>query len=83
SINVTITEFRVVATPPETWAAVKVAADAWRELVKVLRVLATVGIWLAIWSVLWLPTLAIVAFAFRVVLLRFRTVKATETAEGS
>lgn len=83
SINLTITEFRVVATPPETWAAVKVAADAWRELVKVLRVLATVGIWLAIWSVLWLPTLAIVAFAFRVVLLRFRTVKVTETAEGS
>lgn len=75
SINLTITEFRIVATPPETWTAVKVVADAWRELVKVLRVLATVGIWLGIWSMLWLPTLLIFVFAFRIALARLRHVK--------
>ncbi len=83
SINLTITEFRVVATPPETWAAIKVAADAWRELVKVLRVLATVGIWLAVWSVLWLPILLIAVFASRFAISRLRTVKASETGDSS
>lgn len=55
TINLTVTEFKVMPTPAETWAAIKVAADAWRELQGVLRALATVGIWLGIWSILWLP----------------------------
>ncbi len=69
TIHLTITEFKVMPTPAETWAAVKVAADAWRELQGVLRVLATFGIWLGIWSILWLPLsligIGIMRFAFR------------------
>ncbi|MFA0743166.1 MAG: hypothetical protein DFNUSKGM_003299, partial [Candidatus Fervidibacter sacchari] len=81
SISLTITEFRVVATPPETWAAVKVAADAWRELVKVLRALATVGIWAAIWSILWLPTLLVILLGARFVVVRLIQLRPTRTSE--
>jgi len=79
SISLTITEFRVIATPPETWAAVKVAADAWRELVKILRVLATIGIWLAVWSILWLPAGLLVLAATRFALAKLPPAKATKT----
>ena len=83
SISLTITEFRVVATPPETWAAVKVAADAWRELVKVLRALAAVGIWAAIWSILWLPTLLVILVGTRFAIARLIRLRPTQTSEST
>jgi len=83
SISLTITEFRVVTTPPETWAAVKVAADAWRELVKVLRALAAVGIWAAIWSILWLPTLLVILVGTRFAIARLIRLRPTQTSEST
>jgi len=58
---------------PETWAAIKVAADAWRELVKVLRVLATVAIWIAVWSVLWQSLLLLAGFFLRLTIVWSRS----------
>lgn len=66
-------------TPAATFSSGKVLSDAVRSLVERLQVAWAAAIWLAVWSVLWLPALAAVYLVAR----RLRKGMATDVGVGA
>lgn len=66
-------------SPPETYSTAKVATDAVRAVIALALKLWTVVVWVAVWSVVWLPLAFLVWFVYRRSIVRKG---ASPTADG-
>ena len=64
TFNITVREtpHAQAITPAETFSAGKVVSDSARSLVTFSQQILTMGIWLLMWSVVWLPPLLILGY---------------------